>query len=87
MSFEPLASLFASLFHVDFNAALSLFFSCLLQGLSPVTAAIDAFKEFLDRSKSTFVFDILDEKEAWASLEKQETNTEVCWATSVLPAL
>ena len=47
------------------------------QGLSPVAAAIDAFKEFLDRSKSTFVFDILDENEAWPTLETQESNTEV----------
>lgn len=48
-----------------------------IQGLSPVTAAVDAFKEFLDRSKSAFVFDALEEKEAWPTLETQATNTEV----------
>lgn len=47
------------------------------QALSPVTHAIDAYKEFIDRTKSTFIFDVLEEKKAWAMFESVSTNTEV----------
>lgn len=48
-----------------------------MQGLSPVQHAIDAFKEFIDRTKSSFIFDTLDEKKAWTTFESASTNTEV----------
>ena len=46
-------------------------------GLSPVQHAIDAFKEFIDRTKSTFIFEALEANKSWTSFETSLTNTEV----------
>jgi len=62
-------------------------FSCLLtrvagcagvtaKGPSPIMDAIDAFKEFLERSDSKFIFEELDALDQWGLMEKEDTHTE-----------
>jgi hypothetical protein len=46
------------------------------KGPSPVVDAIDAFKEFLTSTKSSFIFETLDEREQWKLLETEESNTK-----------
>lgn len=53
-------------------------YSHIMQGPSPVLDAIDAFKEFLTRSQSQYLFDALDEADAWAKFENEYGCTEAC---------